>query len=540
MAPINFRESVFRWLSSFFLFLLGVQILFFFLMRESFREARQRLEDNRAKVGFSCGDFNGDQSYWPVHSDFAIQCQGRNCPGSYWQKKNQGSKSLHVLSVKKPRPNYYDQKKIKKGYFVNVKVKPSPKPMILVLINQSLLQWNLEVNPESLLEEVIVIGSEVAWIQGLPKKVPLTFFSKDQICVFPTAWEDIKNPDNQFRRLFMALKEYTDFGITSFQGRSMGWDMEVPLESPVDGKLVSQALLFLNSLKESLVDGRLVPSHSDPGSDLNQPGLKELLVVEKKSLSRSPGSLKFSSPSDFSIQWKRKKGRLVAQEIHFGEAETWFPENQRGRTEKNQTGQTSQNQRRKNTAKRKLTGENSFQKINIPEGTLKALSAKGEVFIIDKNRFGKWNRDTKQFLPLLPPLSFSDLHWPRAMAFNPLSGEIYIYNDERGGELFSYHTERQSWRLVLSGVGYSFMDLYFDKKKGRLYGIRFSRGKLREVAVMDGSGKLIETKTLELALEFSKSQWRVQILNRDGKFWLKRVQPAKPSGEIYSLFSNIK
>ena len=133
-----------------------------------------------------------------------------------------------MLSVQRARPNRYTEKGLEPGHFVDVKV-DSKKPTTLALISQSLMLWNLQVTPGSSLKEVLVIGPEVVWVKGLPENVKLSFFSKNQICSFPTAWEDIENPDNQFRRLFRALYQYTGLEISSLSGQGSGMGDESSL-----------------------------------------------------------------------------------------------------------------------------------------------------------------------------------------------------------------------------------------------------------------------------------------------------------------------
>lgn len=465
MASVN---KYFHWCFCLLIFLLFLQLVLFLFLRRTFHQAKQRLEENRVEVNFLCGDFKGERSWWPLNRiSESFQCEGSHCPDSYWQNKNSSEEELHVLSVGKPRPNRYTEKGLEFGHFVNIKVAPSKKPVTLALVSQSLMQWNLQVSPGSSLKEVLVIGPEVVWLNGLPEGVKLSFFSKDQICSFPTAWEDIKNPDNQFRRLFQALHEYTGLEISSFQGREVGWEMGVPFEK-------------FNESPRSLPD-RKISSH-------------EGLPIIKNGKEHGSGSWKSG------IHWVRNKSRLQASKFH------WLNKKQ-------------------------------IKEISLPGKVRDALyeNRSDKLFVIKKYRFGVWNQAQKEFSPLHSPLNFGALDWPRALAFNPQKNEIYIYNDERGGEIFSYNVTTGVWNLFSTGVGYSLASLYFDRRKKQLYGVRIRGNKIFSLAVLNEKGEVVGEKTFEKTLDFSKNRWQVRMTGQGEKFLLKVIRPSLPEGEIYRV-----
>ena len=459
-------DKYFRWCLYLFVFLMVLQLALFLFLKKAFHQAKQRLEDNKAKVEFLCGDFRGEESYWKLNQSLDVsQCQGLHCPESYWQNRSIGEEELHVLSVRKARPNRHTEKGLEHGHFVKAKVAESQKPITLALISQSVMQWSLQVSPGSSLKEVLVIGPEVVWVKGLPEGVKLSFFSKDQICSFPTAWEDIKNPDNQFRRLFQALRQYTGLEVSSFQGRKVGWEMRVPFHE------------FTES-GESPVD-RGISSHGIP------------------------------DPWNSRIQWRRNRNQLQASKIHF-------------------------------------VKEAQVKEINLPKKTTEVLyeAQSDQLFVINKYRFGKWNGEKKQFSPIDPPLTMRALGWPGAMAFNSLTNELYIYNDERGGEIFSYNVVTGVWNLFSVRMGGSLVALYFDRQKKWLYGTRFKGDKIPDLVAMNEQGQVTETRSLKKALDFSKNRWRAQMISQgvgqEEKFWLKVARPTNPQGELHFLIQKGK
>ena len=459
----------FRWCLCLFVFLLGLQCALFLFLKRTFYQAKQRLEENKAKVQFLCGDFREGESWWELspHSN-PPGCEGLHCPESYWENRNPGKEELHVLSVEKARPNRYTKRGLEFGHFVDVQVVPSKKPVTLALISQSLMQWNLQVSPESSLKEVLVIGPEVVWLSGLPRGVKLSFFSENQICSFPTAWEDVENPDNQFRRLFRALHEYTGLEISSFQGREVGWEMKVPFQE-------------LDESKQPSVNRKISSRES-------------LLPPVKTGGKYGLGHWKSG------IQWVRDKNQLQASKLQW------------------------------------LKGK-QIKEINLPGKVTDALyeNRSDQLFVIKKYQFGIWNGEKKRFSPVDPPLSLGALNWPGALAFNPPKNEIYIYNDERGGEIFSYNVITGTWGLFSTGVGYSLVSLHFDGRKKQLYGIRFRGKKIFGLTTLNEQGQVIESKSLEKTLDFLKNRWRVRMTVKDEEFWVKVVRPTRPEGEIHRI-----
>ena len=214
----------------------------------------------------------------------------------------------------------------------------------------------------------------------------------------------------------------------------------------------------------------------------------------KISSHKDPGHLKFG------VQWVRNKNRLQASKFH------WVKGNQ-------------------------------VRDISLPPKVTEALyeNQSDQLFVINKDRFGTWDEKSKGFSLRAPPLIMGALNWPRALAFNSLKNEIYIYNDDRGGEIFSYNVTTGTWNLFSTGVGYSLVALYFDKNKKQLYGTRFRGGKIFGLMIMDEQGRVMENGTLKRVLDFSKNRWQAQMKVQDKNIWLKVARPARPEGEIHRM-----
>ncbi len=452
----------FRWSFNLFIFLLCMQMGIVIALKSMFYQAEKRLKDNSAQVAFTCSDFNDEGSYWKLpesESLYLKPCLDEYCPDSFWKNQNNQDEDLHVLSVKATQPTQRKDGKVEYGHFVDIKLKPSEKSYTLALVSQSMLTWNLDVSEKSPLKEVLVIGPEVVMVNGLPENVKLSYFSKEKICSYPVGWEEIKNPENDFRRLFAALKEYTGFEVSSFQGKEVGRELRVPFQS---------AILEKNPM--------VISENRQPSSD------------------QKPSKLSLG------LKWQRKDNQIEAKSFQFLKA-----------------------------------GEKI--EVEVPATTREAYyeSASQKVFIINRHQFGLWKSDKKEFTPLHMPLNLPSMNWPLSMTFNPLKSEIYIYNDDRGGEILSYNVVTEKWRLLAKKVGYSLISLHYDSHTEALYGLRFDNQRISEFVKIDHGGEATIKNVFEKPFDFAKNKWHARLTTDQNHFWLKISHPAQPDGELHFL-----
>lgn len=494
-------DKWFKWCFNIFIFLMCVQLGMLMFLKSLFYQAEQRMEDNEAQVSFACGDHNNDEAYWSIPEsavDKKALCNDqKNCPESLWVNPEQKFEKLHVVSVARPRPSFMENGKVEPGHFVDVQLESFKYPTTLVLISQTMLQWNVEFVPPhasmteplvappkesqvvedisvvlertqklpknwkdqalSNVKEVIVIGPELVWIDGLPTETKVTYFTKDQLCAYPIAWEELGNSENEFRRLALALKEYTGKNISSFQGKKVGRFFKVP---------------FLD-----------IPNQ------------------EPETIERGLSSTLDDSRFANGIHWKRKGKSLLAD--HY-----------------------------------QLKQDGKVKTFPLPEKTMQAHYDKGsdKLFVIRNFQFGTWDKEKSDFNPIHAPLTIPALRWPSAMTFNPYRSEIYLYNDDRGGEIYVYNVVTESWRVFAKKVGYSLVGLHYDKSTKHLLGPRYKGHKISEIVKFDGSGRSLDPHPLPKPLDFSKNKWRVRLVKGDEDLWLKVSHPAEPGGELHPIF----
>ena len=231
-------DRLFRLCLNMFVFLMCAQMGMLLTLRSAYNNAEKRMKKDQAQVSFQCGDFQKESNYWDLTKEdfgYTPRCLDMDCPDSIWvsSKQSEDPKEVHVLSAASVRPAHWGG-----GHVVDVKVQPTKKPITLVLVSQEMMQWTLqssgsgkEKNDTSFVDEVIVVGSDLVWLEGVDPSTKITYFDKDQICAHPVGWEELKNPENQFRRFYQAMKEYTGVGVSTFQGTQVAREFRVPFRS---------------------------------------------------------------------------------------------------------------------------------------------------------------------------------------------------------------------------------------------------------------------------------------------------------------------
>jgi hypothetical protein len=224
-------ETLNRFLVGILLFLVCIQASLLFVMKNMKDQAQVRLVENETTVEMECGKESfSEENYWdPLAHDynFVKTCQDMDCEKSslYWQD-NTSQKNLHVVSVKSAPTMKWNEQDA--GGTIKVRVTASKKPQVLALVSQTMHEWKLIVDKDANLEKIIVATPTIVWLDGVPEKTKIEYLPKDKMCSYPYAWEEVHNPDNQFRILIGALKKITGVFPSSFQGGTIGKEFVLP------------------------------------------------------------------------------------------------------------------------------------------------------------------------------------------------------------------------------------------------------------------------------------------------------------------------
>lgn len=156
----------------------------------------------------------------------AVQGFGtRRASAELLPKEQLQSCQLHVVGIYAPKDQSKDDR-------VFIKVRPTPKPVVLVLSGYFGAQWNIEIDKDADVRQIIIPGYFEHFAVGAPESIPtefITYFPKGENSrdfFWAYSWHSSNG-----RKLRTRLKEITGLEIATFQGEYSGTSFVV------DGKL---------------------------------------------------------------------------------------------------------------------------------------------------------------------------------------------------------------------------------------------------------------------------------------------------------------
>jgi beta-lactamase regulating signal transducer with metallopeptidase domain/predicted esterase len=183
---------------------------------------------------------------------------------------------MHVIGVELPKNGVG-----KDTGRVDVEVRPTPKPVVLVLTSYYSVDWHVKLGNGARIKQVIVSGYFAQELIGLPPSVPVvnrSYFPEDgsrrQKGWF---WAHRWNTP-QWREVMRRLNEMTGLPVASFQAQSDGDSFIVDGKrgrnlaqqtlrprAPAPRELTPQELRAISALAELHVVGMYSPDMNDPG-----------------------------------------------------------------------------------------------------------------------------------------------------------------------------------------------------------------------------------------------------------------------------------
>lgn len=115
------------------------------------------------------------------------------------------------------------------GGAVEVVVKPTPKPVVLVLSSYSSVTWQVTLSAGAVLDSVILQGYDPQDVVGVPANVPVTERGYDEACACTYGWEYLNNQGGcSYKLMISSVRAYVGMDESSFQGCYTGAKFEVP------------------------------------------------------------------------------------------------------------------------------------------------------------------------------------------------------------------------------------------------------------------------------------------------------------------------
>lgn len=438
------------------LVLVCLQASLLFVMKNMQDQAKVRLIENETPVDMKCGEAPfANENYWnPLEREIsALQfCKNWDCEKSsiVWREPSAATR-LHVVAVKSAPPMRWQEQD--PGGIVRVRVPASETPQILALSSETMHEWRLVIDPKANLQKVIIATPTVVWIDGVPENTPIEYLSKEKMCSYPYAWEEVHNPDNQFRLFVGALKKITGVLPSSFQGAVVGRDFVVPR------------------------------NESQKREAIELPVVRGLASVHPQEVSLQ---------DSFSVVWARQAERVVAQKVLLMGDEAVLPEHTQG-----------------------VSGE----------------------FILRKSQLHVWNSNEKKYEHVNVPLSLPPLENITAIAIDDSQPQrVFVFNEDLGGEIYSYDHKEKSWALIKSGVPSAIRALLYNSQEKVLYGLA-SRGRtFTDIVVLSPGEKAdLQRKPLMVGIPFDPVRWKWEMVHKDHQLHLVLHTPLDPKGESHKI-----
>jgi RNA polymerase sigma factor (sigma-70 family) len=129
---------------------------------------------------------------------------------------------MHVIGLYGPKGLTRNDKR------VDVEVRPTAKPVVLVLTSYYTVDWHLRLAPRARVSQIILGGANEQTIEGVPGGVPV-------VRRFPRDWRDRAHPwfyaydpkSGEYLEMVRNLNEMTALSVASFQGEYEGTSLVV-------------------------------------------------------------------------------------------------------------------------------------------------------------------------------------------------------------------------------------------------------------------------------------------------------------------------
>jgi len=137
-------------------------------------------------------------------------------------KREAEPRELHVVGLYGPKGLTRNNKR------VDVEVRPTAKPVVLVLTSYYSVDWNLKLAHGARVRQIILGGANEQTIEGVPAAVPVArCFPKDHTDRARLWFYAYDSKSSEYREMVRKLNEMTALPIASFQGEYEGTSLVV-------------------------------------------------------------------------------------------------------------------------------------------------------------------------------------------------------------------------------------------------------------------------------------------------------------------------
>ncbi len=154
----------------------------------------------------------------------------------------------------------------------------------------------------------------------------------------------------------------------------------------------------------------------------------------------------------------------------------------------------------------------SGQTVQLPERTQQVVQGfEEQVFIVENYQLKYWNAISKSFEVIRTPMYLPEVSDVQGLAYNDRDQSLYVYNDQRGGELYKYFPSLDKWVMLNRGYSYNFQGFHYDKEKNIIVGVASQGAYLTQLVYLDDKGRLLKADEIKNKVAFDKTRWRWEL-----------------------------
>ncbi len=175
------------------------------------------------------------------------------------------------------------------------------------------------------------------------------------------------------------------------------------------------------------------------------------------------------------------------------------------------------------------------EEVLLPEKTQQVSVVEKQIFIVKNYLLWRWDTDKKEFVKILSPANLPYVQYVKALAVSEAQKKLFLYNDERGGEMYSYDIASGEWQALTTGYSYNVEALYYDEQAQALRALASRGPHLTQFLKMDQQAKVQEVVPLKNKISFDKKHWKWQLHKSNDVYSVRFFQAVQPLGHDIAL-----
>lgn len=139
--------------------------------------------------------------------------------------------------------------------------------------------------------------------------------------------------------------------------------------------------------------------------------------------------------------------------------------------------------------------------------------------------------DKKEFVKMYLPSTLQQAQYIKAAAWSDSQKALFIYNDERGGEMYKWDLAKDEWTALSSGYPFNLEALYYDEQEQSLRAVASRGPHITQFLKLDQKAKVKEVLPLKSKIAFDKKNWKWELQKNKDVYSMRFYQAVSPQGQ---------